>query len=358
MVLEYPAAAMFEEIEEEEEIIPNPSIAVAEATETYGKFVIGPLEPGYGVTLGNPLRRVLYNSLPGTAITWVKVDGVLHEYSTVPGVKEEVSEILLNIKNVRIRSESENDVPGKLRLEVKGEGIISAADVMTSADFTIVNPDQHIATLDSEDAQLSIELNVGHGTGYKMAESSDGHPIGVIPIDSVFTPVRKVNYTISQTRVGQRTDYEELNLEVWTDGSTFPVEAVERAANVLVNQFFLFANVQKAADEGAGGPGISLIIPAEYYNMTVEQLDLSSRTLNCLKRAGLDNVGQVLERDREELFAIRNFGEKSYTELYSKLREMDLLPEHLDPDKKDQLEDETVGGDGQDVVDKTQEEDS
>ena len=354
MVLEYPAAAMFEDIEEEEEIVPNPSIAVAEASETYGKFVIGPLEPGYGVTLGNPLRRVLYNSLPGTAITWVKVDGVLHEYSTVPGVKEEVSEILLNIKNVRIRSESKNDVPGKLRLEAKGEGVILASDVMTSADFTIVNPDQHIATLDAEDAELSIELNVGHGKGYKMAESSDGHPIGVIPIDSVFTPVRKVNYTISQTRGGQRTDYEELNLEVWTDGSTFPVEAVERAANVLVNQFFLFANVQKAADEGAGGPGISLIIPAEYYNMTVEQLDLSSRTLNCLKRAGLDNVGQVLEKDRDELFAIRNFGEKSYTELYSKLREMDMLPEHLDPEIKDQLNED----DAQVLVDEAQVEES
>tara|TARA_Y100000814_G_scaffold75847_1_gene47479 strand:+ start:7668 stop:8717 length:1050 start_codon:yes stop_codon:yes gene_type:complete len=321
----------------EEEITVNPAISVAEATDVYGKFVIGPLDPGYGVTLGNPLRRVLYNSLKGTAITWVKIETVLHEYSTIPNIKEEVSEILLNLKDVRIRSEV--DTPGKLRLEGKGKGVITAADIMASADYTVVNPEQHIATLDSDDAELILEINVSRGSGYQVAESSQGYSIGTIPIDSIFTPVKKVNFSVEQTRVGQRTDFEELILEVWTDGSTYPVEAVAEAANILVNQFFLFANVEKAAEEGS--EGISLDIPAENYNMVVEDLELSSRTLNCLKRAGLNRVGEVLEKTKDELLQIRNFGEKSYTELYDKFREIGVLPEHLDPDSESFQESET-----------------
>ncbi len=330
MAMDYSDISILDGPDIVDEIIPNPTISVSESSETYGKFVIGPLEPGYGVTLGNPVRRVLYNSLPGTAITWVKVEGMLHEYMTIEDVKEEVSEILLNLKNIRIRSEGSSDTPGKLRLEAKGEGVVTAADIMPSANYTVVNPEQHIATLDSSKAELILELNIGHGKGYKVAESSEGLAIGTIPIDSVFTPVKKVNYNIEQTRVGHRTDFEELILEVWTDGSTYPVEAVAEAANILVNQFFLFANVEKAAGEGS--EGISLEIPAENYNMTVEELELSSRTLNCLKRAGLDKVGEVMEKSREELLSIRNFGEKSYTELYDKFREYDILPDHLDPE--------------------------
>jgi len=329
MAMDYSDISILDGPDIVDEIIPNPTISVAESSDTYGKFVIGPLEPGYGVTLGNPVRRVLYNSLPGTAITWVKVESVLHEYMTIEDVKEEVSEILLNLKNIRIRSEGSSETSGKLRLEAKGEGIVTAADIMPSANYTVVNPEQHIATLGSSNAELILELNIGHGKGYKVADSSEGLAIGTIPIDSVFTPVRKVNYNIEQTRVGHRTDFEELILEVWTDGSTYPVEAVAEAANILVNQFFLFANVEKAAGEGS--EGISLEIPAENYNMTVEELELSSRTLNCLKRAGLDKVGEVMEKSREELLSIRNFGEKSYTELYDKFREYDILPDHLDP---------------------------
>lgn len=335
MTMDYTTTSILDEPEEiEEEIIPNPMITIAEASDLYGKFVIGPLEPGYGVTLGNPLRRVLYNSLPGTAITWAKIEGVLHEYSNVKDVKEEVAEILLNLKNIRIRSASE-DV-GKLRLEAKGPGLVKAGDVMSSPDFEIVNPEQHIATLDSEEAVLSVEMNVGHGKGYKVAENSDSHSIGTLPIDAVFTPVRKVNYEIEQTRVGHRTDYEMLNIEVWTDGSMYPVEAVASAANMLVNQFFLFANVEKAAEDGSSG--ISVNIPAENYNMTVEELELSSRTLNCLKRAGLDKVGEVLEQPKSDLLKIRNFGEKSYNELYDKLREYGILTEDLDPDTKEEID--------------------
>ena len=331
MTMDYTTSSILDGPEEiEEEIIPNPMITIAEASDRHGKFVIGPLEPGYGITLGNPLRRVLYNSLPGTAITWVRIEGILHEYSNVEDIKEEVSEILLNLKDIRIRSES--DDVGKLRLEAQGSGIVTAADVMPSSQFSIVNPKQHIATLDSKDASLSVEMNVGHGKGYKVAESSDSHPIGTLPIDAVFTPVRKVNYEIEQTRVGHRTDYEMLNMEIWTDGSMYPVEAMAAAANMLVNQFFLFANVEKAAEDGSSG--ISVSIPAENYNMTVEELELSSRTLNCLKRAGLDKVGEVLEQSKPDLLKIRNFGEKSYNELYDKLREYGILPEELDPEEE------------------------
>ena len=328
MVTDYNAMSILDTPEiEEEEIVANPRISVAEASETYGKFVIGPLDPGYGVTLGNPLRRVLYNSLTGSAITWVKIEGILHEYSNIENVKEEVSEILLNVKNLRIRTEG--DFSGQLRLIAGGEGKISASDISPSSEVTVVNTDQHIATLDSADAEINMVLNVDHGKGYKVAESSEGHPIGVIPIDAVFTPVRKVNYTINQTRVGQRTDFEELHFEVWTDGSKYPVEAVIEAANILVNQFFLFT---KAEDAQEGSDGVSMDIPAEHYNMTVEELELSSRTLNCLKRAALNKVGEVMEKSKGELLEIRNFGEKSYRELYDKFRELEILPEHLDPE--------------------------
>ena len=328
MVSDYNAMSILDAPEvEEEEVIANPKISVAEASETYGKFVIGPLDPGYGVTLGNPLRRVLYNSLSGSAVTWVKIEGILHEYSNIENVKEEVSEILLNVKDLRRRTES--DSSGQLRLLSSGEGKVTAADISPSAEITVVNVDQHIATLDSADAELNMVLNVDHGKGYKVAESSEGHPIGVIPIDAVFTPVRKVNYTINQTRVGQRTDFEELHFEVWTDGSKYPVEAVIEAANILVNQFFLFT---KAEDAQEGTDGVSMDIPAEHYNMTVEELELSSRTLNCLKRAALNRVGEVMEKSKSDLLEIRNFGEKSYRELYDKFRELEILPDHLDPD--------------------------
>ena len=328
MVTDYNAMSILDTPEiEEEEIVANPRISVAEASETYGKFVIGPLDPGYGVTLGNPLRRVLYNSLSGSAITWVQIEGILHEYSNIENVKEEVSEILLNVKNLRIRTEG--DFSGQLRLVAGGEGKITASDISPSSEVTVVNTDQHIATLDSADAEINMVLNVDHGKGYKVAESSEGHAIGVIPIDAVFTPVRKVNYTINQTRVGQRTDFEELHFEVWTDGSKYPVEAVIEAANILVNQFFLFT---KAEDAQEGSDGVSMDIPAEHYNMTVEELELSSRTLNCLKRAALNKVGEVMEKSKSDLLEIRNFGEKSYRELYDKFRELEILPEHLDPE--------------------------
>ena len=328
MVLDFQTLSVQEAPEITDEIIPDPEIKTVEAGDTYGKFMIEPLEPGFGTTLGNPLRRVLYSSLPGTAITWVKIEGVLHEYTTIPHVKEEVSELLMNIRSIRLRSAV--DRPAKLRLEVAGEGEVCAGDIMGSSDFEIVNPELHLASLDSSDAKLSVELNVERGKGYVVAPHADGQVIGVLPVDAIFTPVRKVNYNVEKTRVGQRVDFERLNIEVWTDGSITPLEALRLAANLLVNQFFLFASAQKTAEEGGDGRSKTVRIPAEQYNIPVERLELSSRTLNCLKRAGLNKVGEVLELSRADLLRIRNFGEKSYTELYSRLRERELLPPELD----------------------------
>ncbi len=330
MVLEFQGVTTREVPEVEEEVIPPPQISIVEADDRYGMFVIEPLDPGFGLTLGNPLRRALYGSLQGTAVTWAKIEGVLHEYDTIPHVKEEVSEFLLNIKGIRLRSEV--DRQGKLRLEVAGEGEVCAGDIMASTDFEIVNPGLHLATLDSIDAKLSVELNVERGKGYVVATRGDGQQIGVLPLDAVFTPIKKVNYNVEKTRVGQRADFERLVLEVWTDGSVSPVEAVQQAASALSSQFFLVSRVN-IVDEGGDRPAIAPIIPHEQYEIPVERLDLSSRTLNCLKRAGINKVGEVLELSRAELLRIRNFGEKSYNELFGRLREMNLLPAELDKDE-------------------------
>ena len=319
---------------EEEEGIPSPLVTVVESDDRYGRFVTEPLPKGYGVTLGNPLRRVLYSSLPGTAVTWIKIEDVLHEYTTIPHVKEEVSEFLLNVKGIRLRSEV--DRPGKLRLEVAGRGEVSAGDIIASSDFEVVNPDLHLATLDSDEAKLSVEFNVERGSGYEVAAQGNGLPIGVLPVDAVYTPIRKVNYSIESMRVGQRTDFERLILELWTDGSITPVDALRQAANILVEQFFLFANTQTEADEAGEGPPIALKVSPEQYNTPVERLDLSSRTLNCLKRASIDKVGEILAMKRADLLQIRNFGERSLNELYDRLRELDMLPAELDPDLQDE----------------------
>jgi len=351
MVVDFQSLIKQDVPEVQEEIIPAPSISIVAGDDMYGKFVVEPLESGYAMTIGNPLRRTLYSSLPGTAVTWVKIEGVLHEYAVIPEVKEEVSEILLNVKSVRLRSEV--DRPGKLRLEVAGEGEVCAGDIMASSDFEVVNPELHLATMDSARAKLSIELNVERGKGYAVAAHEEGQPIGVLPVDAVFTPIRKVNFTVEPTRIGQRADFERLVLEVWTDGSITPVEAVRQAANILVNEFFLFANIEKIVDDGDGEDGTSamLRIPAEQYHIPVERLDLSSRTLNCLKRAGIDKVGEVLEMNKPKLLGIRNFGEKSYNELYGRLRDMALLPPELDPEfqksehDQDGMDDEANEGD-------------
>ena len=300
--------------------IPAPEISVQVSDETYGRVSVGPLERGFAQTLGNPLRRILLSSTPGSAITWVKIGDVVHEYMAIPGVKEEVMEILLNIKGVRIRSTAGRD--GKMRLEVSGGGPVCAGDIMTSPDFEIVNPEQHIATLDDDDVQLSIEFNVRQGTGYQTAQpGEDGSnvPAGALPVDAVFSPVRKVNFSVERTRVGQVTDFERLLLEVWTDGAIRPIEAVQEAAEKLVQSFFLFSKLNRTAELGIDRA--PLVISPEVYQTPIEKLELSPRTLNCLKRAQINRVGEVLEMSDDDLLKIRNFGEKSLLELQEKLVE-------------------------------------
>ena len=282
------------------------------------------------MTLGNPLRRALYNSLPGTAVTCVQIEGVLHEYGTIPHVKEEVAEFLLNVKDVRIRSEV--DRPGKLRLDVAGQGEVSAGDIMASSDFEIVNPELHLATMGSDESRLSVEFNVERGVGYAEASHSEGLTIGVLPVDAIYSPIKKVNYTVNSMRVGQRTDFEQLEFEIWTDGSITPIEAIQKAGNILVEHFFLFANTHKVSADGSESSTIALRISPEQFNIPVERLEISSRTLNCLKRTGIDKVGEVLEMKKSDLLEIKNFGEKSLNELYDRLGEMDLLPEDLAQD--------------------------
>jgi DNA-directed RNA polymerase subunit alpha len=298
----------------------KPEIRVLESEETYGKVAVEPLPRGFGLTIGNPLRRILLSSTNGSAITWVKIDDVVHEYTAVPGVKEEVMELLLNVKRIRIRSQSAR--AGKMRLDVTGEGRVCAGDISTSSDFEIVNPELHLATLDSDTAHLSMEFNVEQGVGYQVAAQADGTsnpPVGVLPVDAVFSPVRKVNYNVERTRVGQVTDYERLIMEVWTDGTIRAVEAIQQAAENLVDHFFLFSNINKVAEEGT--ERVPLVVSPEIYQTPIEKLELSPRTLNCLKRSHISKVGEVLEMSDDELLKIRNFGEKSLDELKEKLVE-------------------------------------
>ena len=307
----------------------KPEIRVLESSETYGKLVIEPLQRGYAITIGNSLRRILLNSIKGSAITWVKLEDVLHEYTTIPGVNEEVMELLLNIKRIRVRSRS--DRTGKMRLEVSGEGRVCAGDIATSADFEIVNPELHLATLDSDEARLSIEFNIERGVGYQPAVQSEGInglPVGTLPVDAVFNPIRKVNYAVERTRVGQVTDYERLVLEVWTDGTITSLDAVREASESLVNHFFLFSTLNREGVASAELP--SRALSPEVYQTPIERLELSPRTLNCLKRAHITRIGEVLEMSDDDLLKIRNFGEKSLAELRRKLAERDVSPSRME----------------------------
>ena len=323
----------------------TPEIKVLETGDRYGKFAIEPLERGYGITIGNPIRRILLSSVEGAAVTWVKIDGVLHEYSTVPNVKEGVMEFLVNVKGIRIRSMA--DRPGKMRLDIHGEGRVCAGDIATSADFEVVNPELHLATLDSDDATLSVEFNVESGKGYQPVPQGDaslGPMVGVLPVDAIFSPVRKVNYAVERTRVGHVTDYERLVLEVWTDGTITPADAVRRSSEILVNHFFAFSNLGKETDIAPERPTVT--VSPEVYQTPIEKLDLSPRTLNSLKRAHITRVGQVLEMSNDELLNIRNFGEKSLGELLGKLQEGGMLSEKLGEGDQsfDNINDATASG--------------
>jgi len=305
--------------------LATPQIEIDEAsTDTYARVVAEPLEAGFGTTIGNALRRVLLSSLPGAAITAVRVEEVEHEFSTIRGMKEDTMEFLLAVKEIRLRALTER--PGKLYLEASGEAKITAGDIPATADYEIVNTDLHLATLDSPDSHLTVEFTVEQGHGYWPATEREPAPIGVIPVDAIFTPIRRVNYHVERTRVGQVTDYDRLVIEVWTDGTITGAESVSRAAGLLVDQLTLFSQLGKPQPAIVErGLGVGAALSADRYNTPIEQLSLSVRAYNCLKRSGLMTVGQVLEKSEDDLLALRNFGRKSYDELRAKLVQMDFL---------------------------------
>jgi len=303
-----------------------PQIACVESNGVFGRFIAEPLEKGVGVTLGNAMRRMLLGKLQGAAVTRVRIEGIQHEFSTIPHVKEDTTEFLLNVKALRLKSLSGRD--GKLILDVAGERRVTAADIRPSADFEIANPELYLATLDSAEARLYAEFDVELSQGYKESESSDNLPVGVIPVDAIFTPVRKVNFFVEPVHIGQETNRERLYLEVWTDGTISPADAVSHSAEILVEQLSPFVSFTRVA-EMEETEAARLAIPKELYDMPIEQLNLSVRTSNALRRGGITIVGEVLERGEKGLLSLRNFGEKSMQELVEHLNAVgvSLTPE-------------------------------
>lgn len=290
---------------------------------TFGRFVVEPLERGFATTLGNSLRRVLLSSLPGAAVTSVKIDGVLHEFSTIPGVREDVTEIILNLKELRLKLHT--DEQKTLRIEADRPGEIRARDIIADADVEILNPDLYIATL-VEGGRLFADITVARGRGYVPAEKNKkgNHVIGVIPVDSIFSPVRKVNFVVDKTRVGHETSLDKLTLEVWTDGSIRPDEAVSLAARILCEHLRLFTNLTESVND------VEIMVEKEeekknkILEMPIEELDLSVRSYNCLKRAGINTVEDLIQRNEEEMMKVRNLGKKSLEEVVKKLSELGL----------------------------------
>jgi len=283
-----------------------PSVTCVESSVNYSRFLAEPVEPGFGVTLGNTLRRVLLSSLPGAAVTWVKIEGIQHEFSPIPHVKEDAMEFLLNVKQLRLCPLSRE--PGQLLLEVEGEGKVSAADIKPSADFRIANPELYLASLDSSKARLYVELNVELGRGYVPAKSADGLPVGALPVDAIFTPVRKVNFFVESIKPGQEGSPEKLILEIWTDSTIFPWEALTQSASILANQFSSFRDFEVPMAK-------ALPVLPEQYNTPLEELNLSTRSYNSLKRAGISTLGQLLEKGREGLPPLPGLGAKSRAEV-------------------------------------------
>ncbi len=290
---------------------------------SYGKYIIEPLERGYGITLGNSLRRVLLSSLPGTAVTSVKIAGIQHEFSTIPGVKEDVTEIVLNLKGIIARLHG--DGPKSVYIEMSGECEVKAGDIKADAEVEILNPDHHIATL-GPDAALSMELTLNHGRGYVTAEKNKPVQavIGVIPIDSIYTPVLKVNYTVENTRVGNQTDYDKLTLEVWTNKTITARDAVSLGAKILCDHFALFTDLSENLGKGSTVVEKVDTTRDKVLEMTIEELDLSVRSFNCLKRAGINTVEDLISRTQEEMIKVRNLGRKSLEEVEHKLAMMGL----------------------------------
>ena len=314
-------------------------------TDTYGKFACEPLERGFGTTLGNALRRVLLSSLRGAAITGVKIQDVHHEFSAIPGVLEDVTEILLNLKQVRLKFLSEGDKT--LYLESKGEGMVKAGDIRTDGTVVILNPEQHIANL-SPDGQLNMEFFARSDKGYIPAEvnKEESQPIGYIPLDAAFSPIRKVNYVVTQARVGQRTDYDKLTLEVWTDGSLSPESAVAYAAKILKDQLTLFINFEEEPEKIEEKPEEQPAILNENLYRGVNELELSVRAANCLRNANIRWIGELVQKSEQEMLKTKNFGRKSLNEIKEILQEMGLqlgmkldnfVPPEQMPERKEEI---------------------
>lgn len=305
--------------------IEKPRIECVESPtdESYGKFVVEPLERGYGTTLGNSLRRILLSSLPGTAVTSIRIAGVQHEFSTIPGVKEDVTEIVLNVKSIIMKLHC--DGPKTVYIEASGAGEVTAGDIKLDAEVEVLNPDQHIATLDTE-GSLSMEMVVDHGRGYVVAEKNKGSQqiIGTIPVDSIYSPVLKVNYTVENTRVGNRTDYDKLTMEVWTDKTITPRDAVSLGAKILCDHFQLFTDLSETIGSESTVKEKIETQRDKVLEMTIEELDLSVRSFNCLKRANINTVEDLIGKTQDEMIKVRNLGRKSLEEVEHKLAMMGL----------------------------------
>jgi DNA-directed RNA polymerase subunit alpha len=318
-----------------------PKIESEASARNCGRFIIGPLESGYGITLGNALRRVLLRSLPGAAVTSIRLSDVHHEFSDIPGVKEDTTQLILQIKQLRLKVYSEEQA--RLRLDVRGEGTVVAGDIQAPPEVEIVNPDLYLFTVDSDSAEVEIEMTVDSGRGYSPSEERERLPIGELPVDAVFSPVRKVTYAVERARVGQMTNYDRLIMEVWTDGTIRPNEALSQAAQILVTHLRLVAGIgEEVAELETEEIEKEEGIPREIYETPIEQLDLSVRVFNSLKRTGITGVGEVLEmldRGEDAMLTIRNFGEKSLIELKDKLHEKGFYP------RDDQDADEVEEGD-------------
>jgi len=307
----------------------KPRIEIADKSQdgTYGRFVVEPLERGYGTTLGNSLRRILLSSLPGAAVSNIKVDGVLHEFSTIPGVKEDVTEIILNLKNLAIRNHSDSPEPKIAYIEMSGEGAVYARDIKVDSDIEIANPDLLVATLSGEkDCKLDIEITITKGHGYVGADKNKkpDQAIGVIPVDSLYTPVRKVNYSVDNTRVGSVTDYDSLTLDVWTDGTITPDDAVSLGAKILTEHLSLFVNLSEVTRNSEVMTEKEEGKKEKVLELTIEELDLSVRSYNCLKRAGINYVEDLANKTEEDMMKVRNLGRKSLEEVLNKMADLGL----------------------------------
>lgn len=306
----------------------KPKIEIVETSDDnkYGKFVIEPLERGYGITLGNSLRRIMLSSLPGTAVSHVKIKGVLHEFSSIPGVKEDVTEIIMNIKNVVIKNNSDTFEPKQAYIDVVGERVVRAGDIKVDGDIEIVNPDLVIANLSGPDAKLEMELTIVNGRGYVSLDKNKeaDAPIDVIAIDSIFTPVERVNLTVQNTRVGQVTDYDKLTLDVYTNGALAPDEAVSLAANLLVEHLKLFVDLSENARLVDVMVESTTDEKEKVLEMNIDELELSVRSYNCLKRAGINTVQELINKTPEDMMKVRNLGRKSLDEVLAKLKELGL----------------------------------